>query len=445
MKYLVFNNIQIPLTCITGFSYTKSANVQEASNLRCRFLGYNPLNVQLQMSFSRATCYEWLEGGEFTNVVQSIVAIKPEKASKPSQIVIDNDIILPQLEFMLSSTNATFISDRQGTLQQCDISWTLVATRVKKDENRINPLVGQDNTAILPKITLTVTDKSKVDPNTLNPISHTVECANDIAVSELMLSAEQGMISLLLGDTYTNVKRDAWLKTVQTSEDAYFTIEGYGKWYIQSSNESAGNWLSFNIHKLPSRWFRRVTKTFISKDKTFKLSDAFPDAIVKSKATFSYLKYDETPYELLYELQQTLGYEIGWKGDELYLYDVPDAISDASVIYNYVADEDTMTRPISKVIIRDGLEEYEYGDDTGDTYSIEAMCKVNHLAAINVYKHVRFNQNMIIMTIPYEKRISIGCLVGANIGNQVINCICTAYDINFLDNTMKIELHYINK
>ena len=444
MKYLVFNNIQIPLSCITGFSYTKSANIQEASNLRCRFLGFNPLNVQLQMSFTRATCYDWLDVSEFTDVVRSIAAIKPDKALKPSQITIDGDIILPQLQFMLSSSNASFQSDRHGTLMQCDISWTLVATRVQKDENRDLSLIGQDTTAILPKVTLTLTDNSKVDPNTLNPIQYIVECSNDISVSELVLSAEQGTIGLLLGDTYTGVSRDSWLKKVQSAEDAYFTIDGYGKWYIQSSNESTNNWLSFNIHKLPSRWFRRVTKTFIGKDKVFTLSDVFPEAIVKSKATFSYLKYDETPYELLYELQQTLGYEIGWKGDDIYLYDVPDMLPSADVTYSYIPDEDTMTRPISKVIIRDGLTEHSYGDDTGDTYSIEAMCKVDKSAAINVYKHVRFNQNMITMTIPYEKRITTGCLINVNIGNKIINCICTAYDINFLDNNMQIELHYIN-
>ena len=99
-----------------------------------------------------------------------------------------------------------------------------------------------------------------------------------------------------------------------------------------------------------------------------------------------------------------------------------------------------------KCSIRDDRAEYIAGNDDGETYYVYTNASVTQDAANAVLKYVNFNQNMITLSIPYEPRIRIGSIININIGNdEILNCVCTEYDIDFLSNSMQIELHYVER
>lgn len=445
MQYLKFGKYEIPLSCIMGLSYSKQGNIVDTSNLSCRCLGINNVQVQLQIAISASTCYDRVAGAtqsttaDFIEFAREMSQVRPNKADKPSKIQIGNDILLPQLEFMLISTNITYQSDRLGKLQEMQLNWTLSASRVVKDENRNTELLTKQP-ELLPKVTLYCDGKS-------------IECKQDISVADLRLSGFRGTIELFLADTYTDVDRDAWLNKVNNSKTSYFEIEHYGKFYILSSNIVYDNWLSFDLTKFNKHWYKKQTKTFIadpSSPKVFTLKDIFSDCddnvVVKSKAKVRYFKYDDTPYNVLKALQDDLGYNIGVSEDTIILYDTPDKIGKGDITYDYVLDGDTLTAPITKCIIRDDRAEYITGNDDGETYYVYTNASVTQDAASAVLKYVNFNQNMITLSIPYEPRIRIGSIVNINIGNgTILHCICTEYDIDFLSNSMQLELHYTNR
>ena len=354
---------------------------------------------------------------------------------------------MPQLEFMLISTNITYQSDRLGKLQEMQLSWTLSASRVVKEENRNTELLTKQP-ELLPKVTLYCDGKS-------------IECKQDISIANLHLSGFRGTIELFLADTYTEVDRDAWLNRVNNSKTSYFEIEHYGKFYILSSNIVYDNWLSFDLTKFNKHWYKKQTKTFIadpSSPKVFTLKDIFNDCDdikVKSRAKVRYFKYDDTPYNVLKALQDDLGYNIGLQGDDIILYDTPDKIGKGDITYDYVLDGDTLTAPITKCIVRDDRAEYIAGNDDGETYYVYTNASVTQDAANAVLKYVNFNQNMITLSIPYEPRIRIGSIINVNIGDtrsrqtagndEILKCVCTEYDIDFLSNSMQIELHYVER
>ena len=434
MQYLKFGKYEIPLSCITGLSYSKQGNIVESSNLRCRCLGINNVQVQLQIAINPSTCYDT----DFIKFAREMSQVRPSKTEKPAKIYLGNDILLPQLEFMLISTNITYQSDRLGHLQEMQLSWTLSASRVVKEENRNTELLT-NNELIMPKVTLHCDGKS-------------IECKQDISIANLRISGFRGTIELFLADTYTDVDRDAWLAQVNNSKVSYFEIEHYGKFYILSSNIVYDNWLSFDLTKFNKHWYKKQTKTFVadpSSSKVFTLKDIFSDCDdikVKSRAKVKYFKYDDTPYNVLKSLQDDLGYNIGLQGDDIILYDTPDKIGKGDVTYDYILDGDTMTVPITKCIIRDDRAEYIAGNDDGETYYVYTNASVTQDAATNVLKYVNFSQNMITLSIPYEPRIRIGSIININVGNdEVLNCVCTEYDIDFLSNSMQIELHYTER
>ena len=435
MQYLKFGKYEIPLSCINGLSYSKQGNIVDSSNLSCRCLGINNVQVQLQIAINPSTCYD----RDFIKFAREMSQVRPSKTEKPAKIYLGNDILLPQLEFMLISTNITYQSDRLGKLQEMQLSWTLSASRVVKEENRNTELLT-NNELIMPKVTLYCDGKS-------------IECKQDISIANLRLSGFRGTIELFLADTYTEIDRDAWLNRVNNSKTSYFEIEHYGKFYILSSNIVYDNWLSFDLTKFNKHWYKKQTKTFIadpSSPKVFTLKDIFSDCddnvVVKSKAKVRYFKYDDTPYNVLKALQDDLGYNIGLQGDDIILYDTPDKIGKGDITYDYVLDGDTLTTPITKCIIRDDRAEYIAGNDDGETYYVYTNASVTQDAANAVLKYVNFNQNMITLSIPYESRIRIGSIIDINIGNDVIlHCVCTEYDIDFLSNSMQIELHYVER
>lgn len=434
MQYLKFGKYEIPLSCITGLSYSKQGNIVESSNLRCRCLGINNVQVQLQIAINPSTCYDT----DFIKFARDMSQVRPSKTEKPAKIYLGNDILLPQLEFMLISTNITYQSDRLGHLQEMQLSWTLSASRVVKEENRNTELLT-NNELIMPKVTLHCDGKS-------------IECKQDISIANLRISGFRGTIELFLADTYTDVDRDAWLAQVNNSKTSYFEIEHYGKFYILSSNIVYDNWLSFDLTKFNKQWYKKQTKTFVadpSSSKVFTLKDIFSDCDdikVKSRAKVKYFKYDDTPYNVLKSLQDDLGYNIGLQGDDIILYDTPDKIGKGDVTYDYILDGDTMTTPITKCIVRDDRAEYIAGNDDGETYYVYTNASVTQDAANAVLKYVNFSQNMITLSIPYEPRIRIGSIININVGNdEVLNCVCTEYDIDFLSNSMQIELHYVER
>ena len=434
MQYLKFGKYEIPLSCISGLSYSKQGNIVDSSNLSCRCIGINNVQVQLQITISPSTCYDM----DFIEFARTMSQVRPSKTEKPAKIYLGNDILLPQLEFMLISTNITYQSDRLGKLQEMQLSWTLSASRVVKEENRNTELLTKQP-ELLPKVTLHCDGKS-------------IECKQDISIANLHLSGFRGAIELFLADTYTEVDRDAWLNRVNNSKTSYFEIEHYGKFYILSSNIVYDNWLSFDLTKFNKHWYKKQTKTFIadpSSPKVFTLKDIFSDCDgvkVKSKAKVRYFKYDDTPYNVLKSLQDDLGYNIGLQGDDIILYDTPNKIGKGDITYDYVLDGDTLTTPITKCIVRDDRAEYIAGNDDGETYYVYTNASVTQEAANAVLKYVNFNQNMITLSIPYEPRIRIGSIINVNIGNdEILNCVCTEYDIDFLSNSMQIELHYVER
>lgn len=423
-----FMDISIPLTCITGLSYDLQGNVVDHSNLSCRCLGINPLNVQVQITLSMSTC---LDSDVFEYLARELSQTKPNKGSKPSRITVGGQIILPQMLFMLSSTNVSYSSDRLGRLQEVGVSWTLAGSRVVKEQNRNTELGSGD--IELPRVIL-------------HCLGESIDCSQDINLAAFTLSGFRGRIDLVLGDTYKNINRESWLVDVVNEEDSYLEVENYGKFYIfKGSIDSDLNWITFELTKFNKSWYQNQTKTFISSGKLFTLKDVFPSVEVASKARFSYLKYDDSPINMLYKLQDSLGYLLGIKGDNIYLYDPPTQIPSGQVTYDYILDNDTLTTPISKVILRDGVNQFEAGEDGGETFFVQTECRIEKDSAENVLRYAKFNQNMIILNIPLDKRIAIGSIININTGQQVINTVVNEYDIDFLNNSITLELHYVKR
>lgn len=433
MYYFEFGDIKLPLSCITGLSYSKAGNIIETSKLSCKCNGINNIQVQVQLTLNNAICSA--VNLDFMELARKLVHVRPSDKS-PEYIIVAGNILIPQLKFMISSVNYTYQSDRLDNLSAIDMNLTLAASQVVKDEDRNTFLRAGEFDDILPKVFIHCNGES-------------VRCVQDIGIADFRLNATKGYLELCLSDTYMETSKNGWLVQLNNSPNSYVEIEGYGNWYILTAN-LVDCWLTLELTKFPKEFYYQRIETLLSNNnKEYNLKDLFNSDIidVKTAATFTYYKFDDKPINVLYNLQDSLGYLIGVRNDKIYLYDPPTDIpySNNIVTYDYVLDSDTMSFEFTKVILRDGVNEYTIGDDTGETFFVNSLCRTNKDSAERVLKYIRFNQNMITMTIPLEKRINIGSIVNVNTGDKIIPCVCTEYDIDFLSNEMKLELHYVNR
>lgn len=427
MKYLEFDNHKIPLTCITGLSYDRAGNIVQRANRSYRCIGMNPVQVQVQISLSASTCID----GDWLAIARDLVNVKPQRTKTPSFLIVDSNVILPQLYFMLSSVNATYQSDRLGNLVQVDISWTLSGCKVVKDENREPALIFESG-VVIPRVTLHCKGQS-------------IECANDINIAGMKLNSLTGKLQLVLSDSSKEVSRAAWQETITNASDCSFDIENYGTFYVLSTTRMDENWLEFDLSKFGKDWRNRKTVTFLDTGKEHNLKEVFPSLNVKSDASFAYYQYSDQPINALNALKESLGFLIGVKGDTITLYDTPDTIAAGAVTYDYPLASDVMTTPVDGVCVSDGVGLYFAGDIIGETISVDSVCRVGTCdVAGRLLKFAKFEQNIIILDIPWDARIQTGSIVSVHVGaGEIKNCICTEYEIDFLSGRMTLELHYI--
>lgn len=419
MQYLEFEDYKIPLVCVTGFSYNKSGNLVQRAARKYVCTGINNIQVQLQMSINVQM---------YAELARELAFVHPHKTNPPSTLKVAGQTVLPQLQFLLTSTNVTYQSDRLGNLQSIELSWTLSGSRVVKNENREVVLYNtkKDGIELLPRVTLHCKNK-------------TLELKNNISICRLNLTGFNGELQVMLSDTYTSIDRQVWFIIPNQRDDVYFDVENYGKFYITSSHFD-DNIISYKLTKFSKKWFKATSKTY--QDATLK--DIFP-VVNKSNIQIYYYLLNDTLYNSLYTLQDSLGFLIGVKGDSITVYDVPEKIKKGSVTYNYITNSDIVTMPISGLTLSTVSSIMTVGTDEQEVMSKACQCVPTDLEATTtqLLKYINFSKNVITMAVPYESKLYVGCLVNVRLKSETLPCICTNYEIDFMTGQMRLELHYL--
>lgn len=420
-----YGDLSIPLSCVSGLSYKKSAHVIDKSNMSCESRGFDVIQAQLQIAANRASCVD----SPFDDLVNRLSSLSPTTVGTPGGISVGGVALVPQMLFMISSVNYSAQSDKTGRIEELNVDVTFTGTRVVKEENRKTEL-ATGNSGRFPSVEFHCDGK-------------TISCSKDISISRLVLSDSFGSIELLLSDTYREISRTSWLKTPNDDSGSYFDIEGMGRYFVLSSSLQDECWLSFQVTKFPREFYRKRSQTYLERTR---VSDLFPGVISHTGAAFSYFKFDDTPFNVLNVLRDALGFLVSSRGSDVVFYDVPDRIESGEITFDYLCERDSMTTPITKAIIRDGVGEFVAGTDDGETYYAKSPCLLSEdgeETARRVLKYVNFLKNVIILPVPYDARIAQGSVVNVKTGNEILACVVTQFEVDFIENLMRLELHYV--
>lgn len=440
MKYLSILNdtVRIPLAILTGFSYPKRANVIETqkNTFVCRGLSCSEVNVAFTLTPPVVSLFNEAsnEAMTFQDLVMLFMTLEPDVEVKPSSIILADNVICPELLFSLTSITATPSADLNGVIQQVDVNLVLSGSACSKVSSK-TPNVSYDENLAIPETSITVNGQTAL-------------CQDDIAISEMVITPTTLNITLLLSTSHKMKSSNAWIFTPTVDKSSYFTVNGYGNFYIvnASTNEDSCSYECSIFDREAD-----VTKTFTVMDGTITsvLRKLELDYVIRSKALAdiridNYFAMKSSP-DCLKELQDSLGFLTAWHEGKANLFELPESLNNPTELAYYI-QEDEVSSPTTAVVFRDGLHEYkaESGEDGFTMVVYSPVCTPNDRSS-QILRIQNFMEHGITLTTPLIPRIRHYSGIRLVYNGTFIDCLVTDYSIDVLQNTMTLRLNYIRR
>lgn len=426
MHYLTFQTLEIPLVYVTGLSYAKSARLYTNDRGFSRFQGYSAPEISLRLVISPPVCS--IAGDDYVDVLSRWIAAKPDYQSEPTQVKLGSTLIYPSVLFRMTSINKTFSADHGGYATALELDIVLSGVACAKAESRLAPLNATPEDEIeFPSIEIACKGK-------------TLKVGEAVTVSTLLLRPSTAELELIIGDDRALVKDSAWLNAL-VENLAIVTIGNYGRWHVVSASLVEGV-----LTMTASKW--RKASAFTKTYQTSTVFNVLTDILGEDAGIINvlndvdyYLCLNRTPIDAVGELQESAGFLLDYRDDKISAVKVPDSITPKLDFALYL-EEDLRTEPITGLIWADGVNHrHVVGDDPTMTVS-SAYTSKSDISARTMLYYMRYMQNKITLTTAIDTRVRHHSAFNLMKGETAIPVMVEDYEIDWLDGTMTLELHY---
>lgn len=420
-SYITFQNSDIPCAFVSALSYSKNARLTQTTKGYNRSHGLEPAEISLRLFINYGIC-ETI-GVDYNYYLTLLNSLIPSKDSIPTNFYINGFPLYSSLLFALSSINKTTNIDESGTIYEAEFDLVLSGVSCTKEESRQRALIFNNNSdLIIPKITLLCNGKEKI-------------IESDLSILSLSLTAKGGVIEIGIGEGLKEVERN-WM-TDLLDHQAQIKIENYNTYNI-ISGILLDDILSLEFSVFDIEYNKSIQKSFTN----VSLKDLFPEFIDNTEIIINYLIFSGNQIEMLSALQKSLGFVVDYTSKRFEL--APDELKSNNT-FNYYYDSDLVNENITKLLWRDGVHTFEAGNSDGAVYQVESICTVNNSNISSKYlKYIKLFQNEIIITAPIDQTIREHSVINIIKNNVQIPCIVSDYELNFINNEMKLTLNYIS-
>ncbi len=434
--------LKFPLSVVNSFSYNKTANIIQVTQLYLRTRGYGCQNLSFSVSLTPATMgqfkdiNDWMRDYSFADLVRYFIEYKTSLDRDPYNVILAGKIICPELMFTVTQVSTTFQADDLGNMQQIDISFTLAGCRCTKQSSRNKTLTTADSSILKTKL---VVDNTELD------------CRDDVAISEFTIMPTSLRLQLILSDSFKDKYSNDWLRPSDANTESYVEVEGFGKFFVITSSVD-DNIVTYECSIFDKRAEDSVAATIMDSD----LNDVLGHL---SLATASNLKpirinhyrLNGSSIDILREIGSNLGCLIAFSENKAYPFEVPtsipaDVTNDDSNLLNFYLDEDVKSAPVCKVIYRDAENQYTVGDKKGHTITVNSPICTPTDRSKELLNYYTLLESSINLTVPFDPRIRHLSWVKVNLGaSGILPCLVADYIIDVLENSMTLTLNYIKR
>lgn len=435
---LLGGDLNIPLSILTGCSYTKAGNIVETSKNKFYCKGYACREVAVSFSltppalahFNECNDGRWLR---FPDLVAYFMQLVPDKVQPPYALYIAGHAICPELKFTITSATNTLQSDRLGNVQRCDVALTLSGCACAKAAAQ-QGLASYDSNLEMPKTTISCKGKTCV-------------CQDEIAISEMQITPTTLRLRLLLSDSFKEKSANAWVFQPAQDSTSVIAVDGYGSFYIKSVSTDEDS-VVYECSIFSKTAEQAITQTVLDGNLAtvlgkLRIEHSVEDAALNTVDVSNYT-LNGSSVEVLKELQENLGFLIGWRDGKAHIFEVPKVIT-ANGELNYFITEDIASAPTTRMVYRDALHEYRAGNQEGQEIIINSPVCTSTDRAPNLLSFYQLMESAITLTVPNNKGIKHMAQVTLNYNGGAINCLVTDYTADLITNTMQLQLSYIKR
>ena len=420
MKYLTCGDkLRVPMTLVSGLSWTDTARTVEKTGGYSRSLGYEAVTLSVRINFNADTASLSVDTEKGLKALfYQLNELATDCVDEPARLIVGDFEPEPAMLFALTSCNRSQTYDpRFDPTLEMDLVFSGV--RCVKEEARNNALTEQETSGQLPEIII------KRDGREL-------KVRDAYNLDTLVIRDSSVEIGFTVRDDLTIIDRDGYF--VDMIDGKTIVTVDKNDYYVVSASVEANR-----VELTGSFWSIDSQKPFVKTYRNTDLKALFTElaeragvkADVRVSGRVDYYLNATSPMESIAGLVESCGALALWRGGKLMIVDVPEVLGVGTELEAQIDAANDSQEIISSCVWADGLKSDRAGDNKGEGVSIASVYSGDGKAK-QCLKRAVLRQHTIKVECPVALGVEQGATVTVQVANAMVSGIVTGFEADFI-------------
>lgn len=420
MKYFSCGDkIRVPLTMVSGVSWSESARTVEKRGGYQTSIGKEAVTISARVTFTPSVAsltYSTEQG--LNGLYYVLTGLATDCVDEPARLLIGDFEPVPSMLFALTSCNKTQVYDpRFDPSMEMDLVFSGV--RCVKEESRNKSLTEQETSGQLPDITIKRGGKELAIRDSYN-------------VDNLIIRDSSVEIGFTVRDDLTIINRDGYFVDLTDGETR--VVVDKNEYYIVAASVEANR-----VELVGSFWPVDSQKAFVKTYRDTTLKDLFSDlakragiqADIRVEGGVMYYLNATSPMESITDVAESCGANLYWRNGKLLVVDVPEILGKGIELEAQIDSKNSGDEVISSCVWIDTLIKDVAGSSSGRSTSISSVYRGESRAS-QCLKRAVFRQNTIEVECPIALGVEQGATVSVQVADSMISGLVVGFEADYM-------------
>ena len=420
MKYLTCGDkLRVPMTLVSGLSWTDTARTVEKTGGYSRSLGYEAVTLSVRINFNADTASLSVDTEKGLKALfYQLNELATDCVDEPARLIVGDFEPEPAMLFALTSCNRSQTYDpRFDPTLEMDLVFSGV--RCVKEEARNNALTEQETSGQLPEIIIKRGGRELKIRDAYN-------------LDTLVIRDSSVEIGFTVRDDLTIIDRDGYFVDMIDGK-TIVTVDKNDYYVVSASVEANRVELTGSFWSIDSQ--KPFVKTYRDTDLKVLFTELAERAGVKADIRVSgrvdYFLNATSPMESIAGLVESCGALALWRGGKLMIVDVPEVLGVGTELEAQIDAANDSQEIISSCVWADGLKSDRAGDNKGEGVSIASVYSGDGKAK-QCLKRAVLRTHTIKVECPVALGVEQGATVTVQIADSMVSGVVVGYEADYL-------------
>lgn len=430
MLNLTCGTFTIPLVCVDSLSWTKKAKTvtHQGGYVSSRGFEAAEISVKVRVEY---TILKQL-GLDAESIYNSVKSLVTDRKSESGVFYVGGYPLYPEMEFTPTNINKTYITD-SAKVAIIDMDMVFSGVTAVKEVVRNRALELSPYIAI-PELVLSVDNKKIVIQDSFH-------------LNEFISQPDSITFTVSIGSDMDLVSRKGFLDAILAGGIITADIpQGETKYYVIDAN-LVEEQLSVTGSIYPPQALKSLARTY--SDTTIKaiLEDLAKEAgielICKVSGSIDYYRAFGNPVQCIKQIQSGAGFIMSYRQGVLTCVDVPESIEGKEELEYIEMEQDTNSEPIHGVYWYDGINQFTAGELDASARQVYSPFRSKEDYSQRCLRYLQYMNNQIVINADLTLNIDSHSAVYVQSNDLYVQCMVEFYEYDWVNNTARIELHYV--